>query len=173
MATVTGAVTFAEFEQLPDIAGKRELLDGEAIDLPPPKRVHMEIAHAIQDLLRSIFPRPRVWVESGYRMGEAWLVPDVSVSSPSERVVNGYPQGAPMLSIEVASGGNTAEQLDRKVATYLRNGAHEVWVVYPQTRSMMVFHSSGAVQRITGQWTSPATGLTFNITELIDAASGN
>lgn len=38
---------------------------------------------------------------------------------------------------------------------------------------MMVFYPSGKGARITDAWISPATGLTFNITELIDAASAN
>jgi len=173
MATTTSVVTFAEFEQLPDIAGKRELLNGEVIDLPPAKRTHMVVALLIQDLLLPIFRRPRTLVETGYRIGETYLVPDVSISYPDQQLVNDNLHGAPMLAIEVASAGNTPEQLNSKVATYLQNGSQEVWVVYTQNPCMMVFHSSGRVERITGPWTSPATGLTFNIIELIDAASAN
>jgi len=167
MATVTGAVTFAEFEQLPDIPGKRELLNGEVIDLPPAKRIHIAIVVALANRLLHLLPENRVWVEGGYRIGEGYLIPDVSVSHPDQPVDNDYLQRAPMLAIEVASGGNTPEQLDSKVTLYLQNGGQEVWVVYPKNRHMMVFHASGAIERVTGAWTSPATGLTFDIAELI------
>ena len=169
MAATTSVVTFAEFEQLPDIAGKRELLNGEVIDLPPAKKTHTAIVVAIAELLLRFLPRSRVWVEGGYRIGEGYLIPDVSVSYPDQPVDNDYLQRAPMLAVEVASAGNTPEQLDSKVTSYLQNGGHEVWVVYPQNRHMMVFHSSGAIERVTGPWTSPATGITFDIAELIAA----
>lgn len=167
MAATIAGVTFAEFETLPDIAGKRQLLEGEVIDLPPAKLTHMAIVASIAKRLLQLFHEAQVWIEGGYRMGESFLIPDVSVSHPDQPVDNDYLQGAPMLAIEVASAGNTAEQLDRKVELYLRHGAQEVWVVYPQTRSMIVFHSSGSVERVTGPWTSPAAGLTIDIAELI------
>ena len=46
-ATNTGLMTFEEFERLPDHEEslKLELLDGELIRMPPPGRMHMEVAH--------------------------------------------------------------------------------------------------------------------------------
>jgi len=169
MATTTSVVTFTEFEQLPDIAGKRELLHGEVIDLPPARLIHMAIVRELQHLLWQVLSRSRVWGETGYKMRDEYLIPDVSVSYPKQQVINGYPHGAPMLAIEVASAGNTPEQLQSKVTSYLQNGSQEVWVVYTQNPCMMVFHSSGRVERVSGPWTSPATGLTFDIAELIAA----
>ena len=167
MATTTAPVTFAEFEQLPDVDTKRELLDGEVIDLPPAKRIHSAIVMALVELLLRCVPRARICAEGGYRMGAGFLIPDVSVLHPNQPLENGYVQGAPLLAVEVASEANTARQLDRKVSRYLQHGAHEVWIVYPETSSMMVFHASGAVERITGPWTSPASGLAFDIAGLI------
>jgi len=37
MGATTKLLTFEEFEQLPDAPGKRELLDGELIEWPPPQ----------------------------------------------------------------------------------------------------------------------------------------
>ena len=42
MSTTT-RMTFAEFEKLPEYAGKQELLNGELIELPPPKLGHMKL----------------------------------------------------------------------------------------------------------------------------------
>jgi hypothetical protein len=36
----TALMTFAEFEQLPDAPGKRELIDGELVTMPPPQLRH-------------------------------------------------------------------------------------------------------------------------------------
>jgi hypothetical protein len=44
-------MTFEEFEQLPDVAGKIELLQEELIQLLPAKRKHVEIRHKLFDSL--------------------------------------------------------------------------------------------------------------------------
>ena len=51
MGTITTLLTFEEFERLPDQPGKRELLEGELIELPPAELEHNDIAHAIYDLM--------------------------------------------------------------------------------------------------------------------------
>lgn len=52
MGATTTQLTFEEFEKLPDAPGKRELLDGELIELPPPKRRHTLTQHRIAEALR-------------------------------------------------------------------------------------------------------------------------
>jgi Uma2 family endonuclease len=45
-------MTFAEFEQLPDLdAGKRELVDGEVVTMPPPELNRSETAQRVQYFL--------------------------------------------------------------------------------------------------------------------------
>ena len=48
-------------------------------------------------------------------------------------------QGAPMIAVEVVSPANRPAYIDKKTAVYLEEGAAEVWVVYPENRSMAVF----------------------------------
>jgi Uma2 family endonuclease len=167
MATTTH-LTFAEFEQLPDTESIRELMDGEVIEVPPAKKPHMRVALNIYNRALKVVDSARVWTETGYQMSERhYLIPDVSVSYPDQPEDNDYAQGAPLLAIEIASRGNTAEQLDRKVNLYLRHGAREVWVVYPLTRSMMVFRPDNA-ERITGRYESTAVpGLAIDIAEIL------
>jgi len=38
--STTSLMTFAEFELLPEIEGKRELLEGEVTIMPPPELAH-------------------------------------------------------------------------------------------------------------------------------------
>ena len=69
----TTLLTFEEFEQLPDAPGKRELLDGELIEMPPPKKRHSKIQHRIdRHLSRYVLERGlgEVYIEAGFKLGE-------------------------------------------------------------------------------------------------------
>lgn len=167
--TSPGLLTFEEFERLPEYMGKQELLEGELIELPPPKTRHMAIAKRFQKLLETVLDESRVWFETGYQLGNSWLIPDISASWPGQQLVNDYYQGGPMIAIEVESPGNTAEELDRKVIAYLQNSAGEVWVVYPRTNSMLV-HSrlEQNVLRVTGEYhTGLVPELIVNLQDLL------
>jgi len=60
------------------------------------------------------------------------------------QIENDWKQGAPMLAIEIASRGNTPEELERKRVLYLAHGAAEVWIIYPKTRTMLVSRQDGS-----------------------------
>ena len=140
MGTTT-LLTFEDFERLPDSPGKRELLDGELIEMPPAKKRHAKIQHRIHGSLSPyVLNRGmgEVYIEAGFKLAERhWLQPDVSlVSTEQDRTgdPDGYFEGAPRLAIEVVSRANTAESVDRKIAKYFEYGCEEVWVFYPKTR---------------------------------------
>jgi Uma2 family endonuclease len=147
MSTIA-LLSFAEFEQLPATELKQELLDGQVITLPPPKIQHSKLIRRLEDALQRLAGRDRVWIETGFRIGEQWVIPDVSIIHPAQKETGGYFSGAPEIAIEVASKGNTAEELDRKTQLYLQNGASEVWVVYPRTSTMVVYHPDGRITQI-------------------------
>jgi Uma2 family endonuclease len=138
-----GAATlysFEQFEQLPDAPGKRELLDGELVAMPPAKLRHTLIAHRLMTMLRDLAAARSMTVlmEAGFRIGpRTYLQPDLAVL-PKEVVLTadleGYLEPAPALAIEIASGANTAAAIDQKVKLYLDHGAEEVWIVYPKTK---------------------------------------
>lgn len=108
-------MTFAEFERLPNAPGKQELIDGELIELPPPKHTHAKVAKRFHLLLVTALGARQVWHEGGYRIGGGWLQPDVSVAWPEQRLEDDYLIGAPMIAIEVLSPVNTAAQIERKI----------------------------------------------------------
>jgi len=90
-------------------------------------------------LLATVLDESRVWHEEAYWLREGrWLIPDVSVSWPDQPTERGWHKGSPMLAIEIASRGNTAEELESKTAIYLEQGAAEVWVLYPKTQTIVV-----------------------------------
>jgi Uma2 family endonuclease len=142
VGVTTTLLTFEEFEHLPDAPGKRELLDGELIELPPPKLKHTLVQHGIADALRQYAAERGllVFVEVGFRLGAGgreWLQPDASVVTQEQKASadpDGYLENSPLIAIEVISPSNTAETVERKLAKYFENGAGEVWVAYPKTR---------------------------------------
>jgi Uma2 family endonuclease len=116
MATTPTLLTNARFELMPDYPGKQELLEGELISLPPAKRTQASIATALYTILRASGGY-RIFIEAGYQLTpETWLVPDVSVEWPGQRVENDYAQGAPMIAVEIVSRSNVAEEIDAETA---------------------------------------------------------
>jgi Uma2 family endonuclease len=163
--SVATRLTDEQFLSLPDEPGKQELLDGELISLPPAKLIHGIIARRFFELLRTALDESRVWSEMGYRLGRGWLQPDVSVIWPDQPQGEWY-EGSPMIAIEIASRGNTDEEIDRKVEAYLANGAAEVWIVRPKTVSMTVFRQDSAL-RVTGVYYCEPISLTIDVPALL------
>jgi Uma2 family endonuclease len=159
-------LTMAEFLDLPDAPGTQELLHGELLSLPPAKWIHGEIAKRVFELLRSVLDSPRVWFETGYRLGDHMLQPDVSVSWPEQRIENGWFQAAPMIAVEVASRGNDPDELEAKVIAYLAAGAAEVWVIHPKTRSMTV-STQDRIFRVTRTYRSDLIAVGVDLQDLI------
>jgi Uma2 family endonuclease len=110
----------------------------------------------------------RVWAETGYQLSRGWLQPDVSVTWPDQPVENDWLQGAPMIAVEVVSGANRPEHIDKKTAVYLEEGAAEVWVIYPGTRSMTVFRKE-SWERITESYACGLLDVVIDLRELIPA----
>lgn len=68
--------------------------------------------------------------------------PDVSFIQfgrlPGERVPRGHCRIAPDLAVEVISPGDLADDVEEKVAQYIRAGIRLIWIVYPSTRTVRV-----------------------------------
>jgi Uma2 family endonuclease len=167
MSAIT-QLTAEEFLNLPDTPGKQELLDGELISLPLAKHSHSEIARSFRGLLKSVIDGSLVWLLAAYQLRRGWLIPDVSTSWPDQPVSEWF-QGSPMIAIEIVSRGNTAAEIDRKVSVYLQEGAAEVWVVYPATRSMIVFRKDETL-RVTDVYRCERIGVTVKLDELLPKA---
>jgi Uma2 family endonuclease len=158
MGATTTRLTFEEFERLPDQPGKRELLKGELIELPPADKKHHRIA-------RRIFLRLHAALEEAHKRGEAqelgeadmesgfqlsanvWVIPDASVAFIEESDEK-YLVGAPAIAVEVVSPSNSAEDLATKIDLYFQYGAREVWIVYPKPRKVDI-HVPGGSRAVT------------------------
>lgn len=143
-------ITVAQFEALialSENAQRRlELLNG---------RIHEEMTteeHSI--IAANLYDALREWAKQG-RFGRVLfevyhrapdddftvVIPDVEFTR-QERLLEVTRQGAvpqmPDLAIEVKSPGNTFIQLREKALYYLKHGASEVWLVFPEKQSIEV-----------------------------------
>lgn len=162
-------MTFAEFEQLPTIQGKRELISGRLITMPPPDNQHSLISMRIliQLLTKSGLGSGRVWADhTGYRVGGGWVEPDASISWPDQQKDEKYFLQAPMLAVEILSPD---EEIQEKLTLYFKEGAQEVWVVNIRKQAMVVYHRSDAGvirEDVEAEYRSEAVGVTVSLAEI-------
>src|SRR5260370_15576065 len=145
--------TVADLDALPDDDRRYELDRGRLIVMQPPKPEHgalvMEIGGFIRDHVRPNH-LGRVTAESGYRLSEnpdTVRAPDVSFTSNARLtpLSGAYPQVAPDLAVEVASPGNTVDDMNQKIEQYFAAGVRQVWVLYAKTRTIYVYTSARTV----------------------------
>ena len=162
--STTALLTFAEFEKLPDMPGKQELINGQLITMAPPENKHSLILARIFSLLLTRWPVGRAWGDhTGYRMGDGWIEPDASVSWPDQPQDDKYLLRAPMVAVEILSPG---EDIDEKLTLYFDEGALEVWVINVRRETMTVYlRSNGTVTRlkVEGEYHSAAADATVSL----------
>ena len=180
MGTTTTLLTFEEFERLPDQPGKRELLDGELIELPPSDLKHSRSSHKIYHRVLAAVEAAHargeatnlgeVFIEVGYKLSrKSYVQPDVSVTHAAQ------PEGkyfglAPAIAIEVISPSDREQDIDMKTQVYFRYGALEVWRFYAKNRHVVVH--VGTTSRIERETvTTPLLpGFTLDIAEILSPA---
>jgi Uma2 family endonuclease len=144
------------FEQYSHKEGSYELVKGEVVEMAPPGWDHGEIAANIAGELRAFVRQHdlgRVVIETGFwfeNQPDIVRIPDVTFLKRDRAPVGSLPgffMGAPDLAVEVVSPWDTASQLEVKVHDYLRTGAQRVWVVYPDSHSVVVHRPDGQARR--------------------------
>ncbi len=163
-------MTIDDFELLPHIDGFQELFDGVIVEMPPPKLRHTVICRAIETILLRRLVKSHVWVETGFLIGPHCVQPDVAAIHPGQARERGWFSGAPLVAIEVASRGNSPEELERKKDLYLDNGASEVWIAYDRTGIVVVHRGSEAV-RFRSEFLSDAIRARFSVPDILAPAS--
>jgi len=72
--------------------------------------------------------------------------PDVAFVAATRVPPSGLPEGffpgTPDLAVEVISPSEAATEVQSKVSEYFAAGSRLVWIVYPNTRQVMVFRSA-------------------------------
>jgi Uma2 family endonuclease len=74
----------------------------------------------------------------------SWLRPDVSITYSNQPRGKFY-EGAPLMVFEVVSAEDRAGDLHMKVRLFVRHGAQEVWLIYPNTRDAYIYKPGVAV----------------------------
>jgi Uma2 family endonuclease len=67
---------------------------------------------------------------------------------PDGHVPKGILTIRPDLAVEVISPNDSYDDLDEKIADYFDAGIPLIWVVSPQTRTVLVYHADGMARRL-------------------------
>lgn len=154
MATRT-LMTAAEFDQLPVDGRRRDLLDGEMVEMPSATPEHNLVLLAMACSLEAFLTRRelgRVLMTTEFLVGECCrLQPDVAFLR-TDRWAQLDRRSVPVtvgldVAVEVVSPSESAHDLERKVRLYLQAGATEVWLVYPEFQCVYV-HAASDVRRL-------------------------
>ena len=136
-----------EFDQYGNVVS-HELINGEVVSMPHAAQRHDIIRGNILSALnvylhtnRGLDLRALPDTEFVIAANDTFI-PDccliaINRFSPDKHK---YIQGAPELAIEVVSPSESAAYLRIKTEAYLANGAHSVWIVFPEVRSVMVYN---------------------------------
>jgi Uma2 family endonuclease len=153
-AAAARPMTAEELLRLPTGMGERyELVSGELKIMSPASsrhgRVALRIGSLLEQAVRSGHLGATFGAETGFvlsRNPDTVRAPDAAFVAaarlPAGELPDGYFRGAPDLAVEVISPSEAAADINRKVTEYFEAGARLVWVVYPDTRQVVVFRSA-------------------------------
>jgi Uma2 family endonuclease len=144
-------LTEAGFLRLPDDGRKYELVDGEAKGIPT-AHDHAVIGMRLGARILSCASSRRGYVagsQAGFRMLSGNIrSPDVAFTLkerlPDGKPSKGFEEGAPDLAVEIVSPNEDAADLLRKVGEYFASGAQQVWLLFPETRTVNLYTSNSS-----------------------------
>jgi Uma2 family endonuclease len=89
----------------------------------------------------------------GHTMTEVGVATSIGVRAPdvawcSDAYLQAHPEemplsSAPELCIEIVSATNALPKLREKAMAYVNAGAHEAWLVYPESRRLEIYGRQG------------------------------
>jgi Uma2 family endonuclease len=143
---------------------RRELVDGEVIEMAPVGGIHGDVSGRIYRKLAH-------WVDErgggkvvvgdvGFVLNlpydpERVRAPDVAFIATARladgRLPEGFLQGAPDLAVEVLSPSDNPVDVQQKVRDYLEAGARLVWVLAPQAKSATLYRADGSARLLREQ----------------------
>lgn len=136
-------VSWEEFAALPD-TDRRELIDGELVEIELPTRLHEYVVATLIIILGGWVRQRKsgYLTASGYKVrvsDERGVMPDLQfykAGNPGKQTPQGLVEGAPDLAVEVIS--ESSERYDRvtKLNWYASIGCPEYWIVDPEARTL-------------------------------------
>ncbi len=136
---------------------RRELVNGEVVEMAPVGGIHGKVTLRIARLLAQHVERHGrgevVVGDVGFMLNlpqdpERVRAPDVAFVStaklPGGQLPQGFLQGAPDLAVEVLSPTDNPVEVQQKVRDYLEAGARLVWVIAPQAKTVTAYRADGS-----------------------------
>ncbi len=132
-----------------------EYIEGELIPRMPTSGEHGKInisiilslgSHVRGNQLGDIYSS-----DTGFRVGERMLIPDVAFVSNS-RVPDDISKAfqiPPDLAVEVVSPTDVSERIEEKAFAYLAAGTQVVWVLHPRSKTVTVYRSETDIKLLT------------------------
>ena len=155
MTTAKKLLTADDLLAMPDDGMRRELIQGELIEMPPASDDHGFVGSESSWQIGSFIRRHRLGrdriAETGFQLTpDTVLAPDYAyisyermASRPQSR---GYAQAIPDLVVEVFSPNDRQPPVDRKVRLWLDAGVRLVLVVYPVPQEIHAHYDDGTVR---------------------------
>ncbi|MGH7545778.1 MAG: Uma2 family endonuclease, partial [Gemmatimonadota bacterium] len=138
---------------------RRELVNGEIVEMMPPGGIHGEMTLKVGRRLAEHVERQGggyvVVGDVGFLLrlsGDPERVrgPDVAYVSaerlPGGVLPEGYIGGAPDLAVEVLSPSDDPVEVQQKVRDYLDAGARLVWLLAPKARTATAYRPDGSAR---------------------------
>ena len=135
-------LTYEDYASLPDDE-RCELIDGELIPMPSPKKIHQRLILDLSWILRrleemglgELFIAPLDVILSSFDVVQPDLI---FVSNARAHIIQDYIRGAPDLLVEILSP--STERRDRivKRELYARHGVPEYWLIDPYAKTITV-----------------------------------
>lgn len=145
--------TADEFFRSP-LSQNHEVVNGELLKTMPAGFIHGIVTQRIGRFVGNYVADNNlgevVAAETGFVLtGKTFRGADSAFISNEKLAEFGYPEGffpaAPDIAVEVASPGNSSEELMEKVDLYLSAGSRLVWIVYPKRKTIHVHRQSNVI----------------------------
>lgn len=138
---------------------RRELVDGEVIEMAPVGGLHGKITLRIGRRLVEHVERHGGGEVVGGDVGfvlnlpndpDRVRAPDIAFIAtarlPEGRLPQGFLNGAPDLAVEILSPGDNPVDVQQKVQDYLDAGARLVWIMAPQAKTATIYRADGSAR---------------------------
>jgi Uma2 family endonuclease len=160
MATRT-RLTAEDLWRMPAADVRRELVNGEVVEMSPVSVLHGRISGRIYRRLAEHAERlgagEALVGDVGFILDlpgdpERVRASDVAFVARerlgTERPARGFFRGAPDLAVEVLSPSDHSVDVQRKVRDWLEGGARLVWVVAPEAGTATVYRADGSARLV-------------------------
>ena len=168
-------LTYDDLQGMPDDGNRREVLEGELIVNPAPRRDHQEVVANLGWILQRFLRgsgggRVYTYPVDLYLGRHDIVQPDLVVIR-DERLGIYRPEGIidepPDIVVEILSPSTRGIDLVRKMALYARSGVPEYWVADPERRILVINRLQGedyiAVEPDTEGWIASPTLLGLRV----------